>query len=136
MFCFPSDKTPTIDGKTSDWNIVPDSYAIGIEAMTEDEEKHDSPDKNTLNIKVKVGWAQETNRLYFLYEAYDNYWSFTRDNLMVDIFEVVVDGDRLGGPFIDKFYPFDNVSKEETWKLFHGRQAQNYHIYTPSKNGD
>lgn len=104
--------------------------------MTEDEGKHSKADKNTLDIKVKVGWAEGTGRLYFLYEAYDNYWSFNRGDLSVDIFEVVVDGDRSGGPFIDKFYPFEDISKEEAWELFHGRQAQNYHIYTPPKKGD
>lgn len=136
VFCFPADKIPSIDGDIRDWDIVPESYIITIDSMTEDEGKHANPNKNTLDIRVKVGWSEASNRLYFLYEAYDNYWSFSRDDLNVDIFEVVVDGDRSGGPFIDKFYPFDDVSREEAWNLFHGRHAQNYHIYTPSKRGD
>lgn len=136
VFCFPPDKVPVIDGDTRDWDIVPASYVIGMDEMTEDEGKHSKADKNNLDINVKVGWVEGQNRLYFLYEAYDNYWSFTREGLEVDIFEVVVDGDRSGGPFIDKFYPFKDISKEEAWDLFHGRQAQNYHIYTPLKNGD
>lgn len=136
IYCFPANKVPDIDGKTDDWNIVPDCYTITTDSMTEDEGKYSSPDKNTLDIKVKVGWSKDTGRLYFLYEAYDNYWSFTRNDLMVDIFEIVVDGDRSGGPFIDRFYPFKDISKEEAWQLFHGRHAQNYHIYTPHKNGD
>lgn len=136
VFCFPSDKIPQIDGDISDWDIVPQKYLITIDSMTEDEGNYMNPDKSTLYIEVKVGWSKETNRLYFLYKAYDNYWSFSRDDLMVDIFEVVVDGDRSGGPFIDKFYPFNDINKKEAWELFHGRQAQNYHIYTPPKNGD
>lgn len=136
VFCFPSDKVPQIDGNTLDWDIVPVSYTIGIDQMTEDEGKHSQPDKSTLDIQVKVGWSEDQNRLYFLYEAYDNYWSFTRDDINVDIFEVVVDGDRSGGPFIDKFYPFKDITKEQAWDLFHGRHAQNYHIYTPSKKND
>lgn len=136
VFCFPSDKIPQIDGDISDWDIVPEKYLITIDSMTEDEGNYMNPDKSTLDIEVKVGWSKETNRLYFLYKAYDNYWSFSRDDLMVDIFEVVVDGDRSGGAFIDKFYPFNDISKKEAWELFHGRQAQNYHIYTPPKNGD
>lgn len=136
IFCFPDDKVPVMDGQFDDWEIVPDSYVIGIDEMTEDEGKHPAPNKSTLDINVKVGWNATLNRLYFLYEAYDNYWSFTRDDLMVDIFEVVVDGDRSGGVFIDRFYPFKDISKEEAWDLFHGRHAQNYHIYTPPKNGD
>lgn len=136
VFCFPSDKIPQIDGDISDWDIVPEKYLITIDSMTEDEGNYMNPDKSTLDIEVKVGWSKETNRLYFLYKAYDNYWSFSRDDLMVDIFEVVVDGDRSGGAFIDKFYPFNDISKKEAWELFHGRQAQNYHIYTPPKYGD
>lgn len=128
--------TPKIDGDFSDWDIVPDSFIIGINELTEDEGKHQFPDKSTLDVKIKVAWVEGENRLYFLYEAYDNYWSFSRNDLMVDIFEVVVDGDRSGGPFIDRFYPFKDVSKEEAWDLFHGRHAQNYHIYTPHKQGD
>ena len=34
------------------------------------------PDPKDLDIKVKVGWVKGLNRLYFLYEAYDNYWDF------------------------------------------------------------
>lgn len=136
IFKFEKGKEPTIDGLVSDWDCVPESYVITIDGMVEDEGKHTVADKSNLDIKVKVGWSENEGRLYFLYEAYDNYWSFTRDDLMVDIFEVVVDGDRSGGPFIDKFYPFKDISKEEAWNLFHGRQAQNYHIYTPPKNGD
>ncbi len=30
IFQFPADKIPRIDGKTDDWDIVPESYAIGI----------------------------------------------------------------------------------------------------------
>lgn len=136
IFCFSDDQIPVVDGKFDDWSIVPESYTIGIAEMTEDEGKYLKPDKSTLDINVKVGWNKKLNRLYFLYEAYDNYWSFTRDDLMVDIFEVVIDGDRSGGVFIDKFYPFEDVSKEDAWNLFHGRQAQNYHIYTPAKQDD
>ncbi|WP_185152987.1 hypothetical protein [Dysgonomonas sp. 216] len=136
IFCFPQNRIPVIDGNTSDWNIVSPSYVLTIDDMTEDEGKHPKPDKSTLDVTVKVGWVNGLNRIYFLYEAYDNYWSFSREDLMVDIFEVVIDGDRSGGPFIDKFYPFKNVSKEQAWELFHGRHAQNYHIYTPPVKGD
>lgn len=136
VYQFPEGKLPCIDARTGDWERVPASYTIGIDRMKEDEGKYLHPDTTTLNIQVKVGWSKETNRLYFLYEAYDNYWSFSREDLCVDIFEVVVDGDRSGGPFIARFYPFKDISEEEAWNLFQGRQAQNYHIYTPAKADD
>ena len=135
-FCFTGDRIPQIDGDTRDWSIVPEGYVITIDDMVEDEGKHAAPDKSTLDIRVKVGWSPETGRLYFLYEAWDDYWAFSRDDLSVDIFEVVVDGDRSGGPFIARFYPFRDVPEEDAYRLFQGRHAQNYHIYTPSQNGD
>lgn len=136
VFCFPADKIPTIDGNTIDWDIVPESYTYTIEHMVEDEGKYVNPDKNTLDIRVKVGWVNGLNRLYFLYEAYDNFWTFSHSELKTDMFEVVVDGDRSGGPFIDRFYPFKDISQEEAYQLFHGRHAQNYHIYTPPYKGE
>ena len=136
VFGFTQENMPKIDGDFSDWDIVPQSYVIGMDEMTEDEGKHPAVDRSTLDIKVKVGWVEGLNRLYFLYEAYDNFWAFNRDDISVDIFEVVVDGDRSGGPFIDRFYPFGDVSKEDAWELFHGRHAQNYHIHTPPRKGD
>lgn len=136
VFCFPDQSKPRIDGLSNDWSMVPKSYEISINEMSDDEGKHRFPNKESLDISVKVGWSKGDNRLYFLYEAYDNCWSFSRNDLLVDIFEVVVDGDRSGGPFIAKFYPFKDISPDDAWNLFQGRHAQNYHIYTPSKGGD
>ena len=52
-----------------------------------------APDPKTLDVRVRVGWVKGLNRLYFLYEAYDNYWDFSRADLHNDIFELVIDGD-------------------------------------------
>ena len=41
------------------------------------------------------------SRLYFLYEADDDYWDFSEPGLHNDTFEVVVDGDLSGGPLIE-----------------------------------
>ncbi|WP_321478729.1 hypothetical protein [uncultured Bacteroides sp.] len=133
---FPKEKIPAIDGNKDDWQMIPESYAITIEQMKEDEGKYTKPDKSTLNIKVKVGWCAGLNRLYFLYEAYDNYWRFSENSLSTDIFEVVIDGDCSGGPFIDRFYPDKKADVWEKWFNFHGCQAQNYHIFTPAHKED
>lgn len=77
------------------------------------------------------------NRLYFLYEAYDDYWDFARPDLHNDTFEIVVDGDRSGGPLIDRFHP--NAEQMDAWDAcfsFHGVHAQNYHIFTPAAGKD
>ena len=97
VYQFPADKVPAIDGNTHDWDCVPADYKITEAALKEDEGKHAQPDTTTLKVSVKVGWCAETQKLYFLYEAYDNYWRFSENSLNTDIFEVVVDGDCSGG---------------------------------------
>src|SRR5678815_3418280 len=101
IFQFPPDKIPTIDGKKDDWAIVPASYAIGMDQLKETVKGRGFQyDRKDLDVTVKVGWVKGLNRLYFLYEAYDNFWDFRRADRHNDIFELVVDGDLSGGPLI------------------------------------
>jgi FOG: PKD repeat len=137
IFQFPADKIPRIDGNTDDWSMVPESYVIGTDQLRDDEKKHAAPDPKNLDVKVKVGWVKGMNKLYFLYEAYDNYWDFSRTDLHHDIFEIVVDGDQSGGPLIEQFHP--NPDLNNTWDAYfnyHGVHAQNYHILTPAEGQD
>jgi len=134
IFQFPADRIPRIDGISSDWDIVPEDYAITISQLHDDRPdsvRHRSIDKKNLDVSIKVGWVKGINRLYFLYEAYDNYWDFESRDLHNDIFELVVDGDRSGGPFITSFHPDRSMALMDAWFSFQGTQAQNYHIFTP-----
>src|ERR1700744_1343921 len=65
VFQFPADKIPRIDGDPSDWDIVPESYSIGLDQMHDDEHKHAAPNPKDLAVHVKVGWVKGLNRLYF-----------------------------------------------------------------------
>ena len=134
IFQFPADRIPRIDGKADDWAIVPESYSIGSDQL-KDTVNNTVPDKKDLDVKVKVGWVKGLNRLYFLYEAYDNYWDFKRTDLHNDIFELVVDGDMSGGPFIKQMHP-NKLDLNEAHFSFHGVHAQNYHIFTPADGKD
>jgi hypothetical protein len=153
IFQFPADKIPRIDGEIDDWDMVPDSYAIGMDQLenTEAPAGHATDrDPKDLDIKVKIGWVKGMNRLYFLYQAYDNYWDFSRLDLHNDIFEVVVDGDLSGGPLIDNSHrevwspsavgEMATVDPRETpsdaFFSYQGNQAQNYHIFTPAEGKD
>ena len=55
----------------------PDSCSLGLDQMHDDEHKHAQPDPKDLDIHVNVGRVRGLNRLYFLYQAWDNYWSPT-----------------------------------------------------------
>ncbi len=136
IFQFPSNMIPSIDGNKMDWNIVPDSFIIATDQLVEDNKKFPVADAKNLDVKVKVGWVKGMNRLYFLYEAYDNYWDFSLPGLHNDIFEVVVDADRSGGPLIDELHPNADKPRWEAYFDFHGVHAQNYHIFTPAEGKD
>ncbi|MFN7922990.1 MAG: hypothetical protein U0Q16_23000 [Bryobacteraceae bacterium] len=106
IFQFPADKIPHIDGKGDDWAIVPESYAIGMDQLKETVKGREFRyDRKNLDVKVKVGWVRGMNRLYFLYEAYDDFWDFENADRHNDIFELVVDGDLSGGPLIASMHP-------------------------------
>jgi hypothetical protein len=153
IFQFPPNMIPRIDGDDSDWAMVPDSYAIGMDQLEDTEAPGGhgtNRDPKDLDVKVKVGWVKGLNRLYFLYEAYDNYWDFSRPDLHNDIFEVVVDGDLSGGPLIDMYHrdvwtpeavgqmsTLDpRISSSDAYFAQQGAHAQNYHIFTPAEGKD
>ena len=151
VFQFPQDQIPRIDGDGLDWSIVPESYVVGTDQLTDNDKNHPAPNPKTLDIRVKVGWVKGLNRLYFLYEAYDDYWDFALPGLHNDTFEVVVDGDASGGPVIDSAHadiwtpeivgplrakPDPRIPREIAHWEGHGVQAQNYHIFTPARDKD
>ncbi|WP_423130240.1 PKD domain-containing protein [Gaoshiqia sp. Z1-71] len=136
VFQFPADRIPRIDGYAGDWNIVPPNYTVGMDQLWDDSKKHPAASPENLSVSVKVGWVKGMNRLYFLYEAYDDYWDFSRPDLHNDTFELIVDGDLSGGPFIDRFHPNKEMDPMSVWFSFHGVQAQNYHIFTPAEGKD
>ena len=137
IFQFPADRIPVVDGRTADWGLVPQAYVIGQDQLKDTVKglgfKYD---RNNLDVRVRVGWVRGLNRLYFLYEAFDNYWDFEPAQRKNDIFEVVVDGDLSGGPLIGPMHPFAGMDKDDAFFSFHGVHAQNYHIFTPAPNRD
>lgn len=134
VFQFPANMIPRIDGKTDDWAMVPAEYNIGVDQLKDT--VHNNPtDRKDLDVTVKVGWVKGLNRLYFLYDGYDNYWDFKHPDLHNDIFEVVIDADLSGGALIPGLRDDKQILKPGSWDgyLFHGVHAQNYHIFTPSE---
>lgn len=136
IFQFPADQIPRIDGDFSDWEMVPASYNISTDQLVDENGNYDKPNPSTLLVNVKVGWVEGLNRLYFLYEAEDNFWHFEETGLKNDTYEIVVDADLSGGPLIDRFHPNTRIGKWDAYFSFHGVHAQNYHIFTPPVGKD
>lgn len=139
VYQFARTEMPRIDGNADDWECVPDSYAVTFDSLVDNSGHYRFSDKSLPDVKVKVGWVKGLNKLFFLVELWDDCWIYENSIRCCDIFEVVVDGDRSGGPFINTFYPFLDKStdpdKMKAYMNFHGRQAQNYHIFTPAPEG-
>lgn len=133
IFQFPRNMMPRIDGDSSDWSMVPDSYNIGLEQLKDT--MYNTPiDPKDKDITVTVGWVDGMSRLYFLIEAYDDYWDFSDPGLHNDIFELVIDGDLSGGGFLPRDNPSKSIlSKWDNFATFHGVHAQNYHVYLPAE---
>ncbi|MHB9028840.1 MAG: PKD domain-containing protein [Candidatus Latescibacterota bacterium] len=138
IFQFPRNGIPVIDGRTDDWKIVGGEYVIGSDQLSDtDKGKGTNIDPKDFSCTVRVGWVKGLNRLYFLYEASDNFWKFDTTDLCNDIFEVVVDGDLSGGPYIKQRSPNrDHLSLQDLHFTYHGVHAQNYHIFTPAEGKD
>ncbi len=131
IYQFPSNMIPRIDGSTDDWDIMPDEYTYGTDMLLDVEnDRNGKVDPDDLDVVVKIGWVKDMNRLYFLYEAYDNYWDFEDDGLHNDMFELMVDGDLSGGEFIYDEVEAENGNIRRIVKK--NSHAQNYHICTPA----
>ncbi len=136
VYQFPADRIPTIDGKADDWKDVPARYAVRTDQLHDNSGKVARADPADLDVTVRVAWVKGMNRLYFLYEAYDNYWDYTHPGLHNDTFEVVVDGDLSGGPLIEREHPNPSLPHRQRYAGFHGVHAQNYHVFTPASGKD
>lgn len=151
VFQFPADRIPRVDGDAADWAMVPAAYAIGSDQFTRRTGSDDPANGRTVEATVKVGWVKGLNRLYFLYEATDDFWDFVLPGLHNDTFEVVVDGDASGGPLVDRAHrevwtpalvgdaaakPDDRIDADIAHWAVHGVHAQNYHIFTPAQGKD
>jgi hypothetical protein len=151
VFQFPADAIPRIDGDSSDWAMLPESYVVAKDQLRNDSKTPPSAGERSLDARVRVGWVKGLNRLYFLYEAEDDFWDFSNPGLRNDTFEIIVDGDASGGPLIDKGHkefwtpervgevaasPDDRISTDAAHWAIHGVHAQNYHIFTPAVDKD
>jgi len=153
VFQFPKDKIPRIDGDTSDWDMVTGDYVIGSDQLIDSDKGLPKPNPKSLDARVRVGWVEGENRLYVLYEAYDDRWLSNARGLEQDIFELVVDGDASGGPLVapgsrgakiytpemvgvERAKPDPRISDDEARYAIQGVHAQNYHIFTPAVDKD
>ena len=54
IFQVPADKIPSTDGKKTDWDIVPDSFAIGTDQLVNDNPHFPTPDYQNPDVSMPV----------------------------------------------------------------------------------
>lgn len=151
IYQFPAGRAPTIDGDASDWAAVPESYVVDRSHLHNTSPQPPAAGDQSLAVRIKVAWVKGENRLYFLYEAEDDHWDFSAPGLRNDTFEIMVDGDASGGPFVSRdqrsvwtpeliaapdLKPDPRLDPEAQRRALHGVHAQNYHVFTPAVNKD
>lgn len=72
---WPSTHLPNLDGDISEWNVLPDELWIDI-FQTEVAEGDIGREIDTanLNFRVAVGWNDELDRVYYVYDRFDDLW--------------------------------------------------------------
>jgi hypothetical protein len=90
IFQFPANAIPRIDSDVSDRATAPASYSIGMDQLVDSSQGGRGAEFDRADL----------DRLYFLYETYDNYRDFIHTDLHNDIFKMVV-GCMSAGPLID-----------------------------------
>ncbi len=142
VFQFPHNMIPRIDGNSEDWDIVPEEYKYGNDLMINllaKEGESNKVDPGDFRCTVCVGWVKGFNRLYILYEAYDDYWEFRSpsviDNIHIvnDKFELSVDTDLSGGSFIWRDYYKKELVRDFGVPPQKNSLGQNYHFMTPNR---
>lgn len=59
IFQFPQHMMPRIDGDFSDWEMVPETYSIGLDRLMDTKYgKGTNLDPQDYDVKVKVGWVK------------------------------------------------------------------------------
>ncbi len=117
---------PRVDGDPSDWDIVPAGFTYGTDMLLDVEDERNVPiDTADLDVRVRVGWVRGLNRLFFLYEAYDNYWDFPRPTFITTCSKFSVDADCFRRGFIHLDYPnriFHRTSHAQNHLILHLRR--------------
>ena len=134
---FPDPYLPTVDGDLSEWDIVPNAYAISnseagrsmIEVLT-----GSNADLSDLAVRCIIGWNDSSNRLYFALEVFDDVHQVDRSDPEAlwtdDSWEIIVDADHSGGQFAG----FSDLNEEEA-KRRTGAQATRYLFAEPPVSG-
>ncbi len=128
---WPTAQLPNLNGDISEWDVLPQEYWIDIfqTAVAEGDVGREIDTAN-LNFRFAMGWNDDLDRLYYVYDRFDDVWDRDAGGFgccgQDDSIEVGLDADHSG----DFFWAFEG--SDEELKRNRGRQAQTGHYRWPA----
>ncbi len=128
-------QTPIIDGELDDWEgIAPVLRMSDFGDLVADAE----PDAADFDVRVRIGWNDNENRLYLAVEVVDDIHQIDRPEgsattriFQDDDLEVFVDADHSGGQYAD----FSDLDPDEQLAR-NGTEANHFVLAGPHEDGD
>ena len=125
---------PTLDGDISEWDMLPDDFWITIfDTEVAEGDIGREIDLANLNFRVAVGWNDELNRIYYVYDRFDDVWDRDAGGFgccgQDDSIEIHLDADHSADRFAfwtDDFEDADERAREN------GRSNQTGHYRWPA----
>ena len=131
---WPSDQLPNLDGDISEWNVLPAELWIDIfQTEVAEGDIGREIDPANLNFRVAVGWNDELDRVYYVYDRFDDIWDRDAGGFgccgQDDSIEIFLDSDHSADRFA--FWDGDFEDAEERARN-NGRTNQTGHYRWPA----
>jgi len=138
-FQWPTSNLPVLDGDISEWDILPDEVWITLDdpdIVVGEGDVGREKDRANLYFRFAMGWNDELNRLYYVFDRFDDVWDRDAGGIgccgQDDSIEIGIDADHSGGWFHAGGAGIAGDLSEEEVKLFNGGQAQTSHYRWPA----
>ena len=139
VFQFPTDKLPVLDGNISEWDVVPDEMWINLDdpdIVVGEGDVGREKDRSNLYFRYAMGWNDELDRLYHVYDRFDDVWDRDAGGIgccgQDDSIEIGVDADHSGGWFHAGGAGIAGDLSDEEVKKYNGGQTQTSHYRWPA----
>ena len=130
-WAWPTSHLPVLDGDISEWDVLPAELWVDIfQTSVAEGDVGREIDTSNLNWRFALGWNDELDRIYMVFDRFDNIWDRDGGGFgccgQDDSIEVAIDADHSGGTF------WATEGTEEELALNRGRQAQTAHYRWPA----
>jgi hypothetical protein len=125
---WPATHLPVLDSELNEWDIIPEEFWITEQKVVQSTNRTwiytGDLDVSSIAFRWIPTWNEETNRIYYAYERFDDRYQGTNESI-----ETSVDADHSGG----NFWSLEGQTDEEMART-RGRHAQISHYWFDDGN--